>query len=69
VGIPVVAVIVAACLQLFLALRATKQIPQSPIYLAIWFIATLGPIVLYIVVSRDLSHRLKTALIPKEKDI
>ena len=62
VGIPVVAATMLACVQLFLALRETKEIPQSPVYLAIWFIATLGPILIYIVVSRDLSRRLKAVL-------
>ena len=69
VGIPVVAATLAACVHLILALRETKEVPQSPMYLAIWFFATLGPIVLYIVVSRDLSHRLKSVAVPKQKDI
>ena len=59
VGIPVVVATMVACVQLFLALGATKQIPQSPVYLAVWFIATLGPILIYVVVSRVLSKRLK----------
>ena len=60
VGIPVVAAIIAACVHLILALRETKEVPQSPIYLALWFFATLGPIALYVVVSRDLSKRRKS---------
>ena len=61
VGIPVVAAALLACFQLLFALRETRQIPQSPIYLVLWFIATIGPIVLYIIVTRHLSKTLKAS--------
>ena len=55
VGIPVVLAALVATLQLFTSLRATT----GPAFMTLWVIATVGPIALYILVSRHLSKTIK----------
>ena len=61
VGIPVVATALIAALHLILELRATRQVPRSPLFTAVWFTATIGPIVLYPLATRHLSKLLRSA--------
>ena len=58
VGIPVVAAALFASLQLIFALRENR-VPSTPAFQAIWFAASLGPFVLYPIVTRHLSNRIK----------
>ena len=59
VGIPVVVAALLATVQLFTSLRATNGVPRSPLFMTIWVVATLGPIVLYILVTRHVSKTIK----------
>lgn len=59
-GIPIVLAALVATVQLFTSLRATDGVPRSPVFMTIWVIATVGPIALYILVSRHLSKKIKT---------
>ena len=64
VGIPVVLAALVACIQLFTSLQATKGVPRSPVFLILWSVATLGPILLYILVARHLSKTIKASVNP-----
>lgn len=59
VGIPVVLAALLATVQLFTSLRATNGVPRSTLFMTIWVVATLGPIVLYILVTRHVSKTIK----------
>ena len=59
VGTPIILAALLATLQLFTSLRATNGIPRSPGFMTLWVVATLGPIALYILVSRHLSKAIK----------
>ena len=58
-GTPVVLAAVLASFQLFTSLQATKGVPRSPVFMTVWVVATLGPIALYILVTRHLSRTIK----------
>ena len=59
VGIPVVLAAFLASFHLFTTLKATRQVPMSLSFMAVWVVATVGPIVLYVLVSRHLSKTIK----------
>jgi hypothetical protein len=58
-GIPVVVAALIATFQLFTSLQSTKEVPRSLAYMTLWTVATLGPVVLYILVTRHLSKEIK----------
>ena len=59
VGIPVVLAAFIASFQLFTSMRATTGVPGSAAFITLWVVATLGPIALYILVTRHLSRTIK----------
>jgi len=60
VGIPVVAAALIASLQLIFALRE-DGVPRTLAFQVVWFAASLGPFVLYPIVTRHLSNRIRAA--------
>ena len=64
VGIPIILAALVATLQLFTSLRATQGVPRSPLFMTIWVVATVGPIALYILVTRLLSKKIKPGVNP-----
>jgi len=68
VGVPVVAAALFASFYLVFALRSS-ELPRTVAFQAVWFMASLGPFVLYPIATRQLSNNLKSLAVPKGKDI
>jgi hypothetical protein len=64
VGIPVVLAALIATVQLFTSLQSTNVVPRSLAFMTLWSVATLGPVVLYILVTRHLSKTIKASVNP-----
>ena len=52
VGIPVVGAALLSSVQLMNSLVTSQQVPRSILFQGLWFVAVLGPLILYPVVSR-----------------
>ncbi len=59
VGIPVVGAALLSSVQLLNSLATSRQAPQSILFQVLWFVAVLGPLILYPVVSRYVTAELK----------
>jgi hypothetical protein len=64
VGTPVVLAALIATVQLFTSLQSTNVVPRSLAFMTLWSVATLGPVVLYILVTRHLSKTIKASVNP-----
>jgi hypothetical protein len=58
-GIPVVLAALIATFQLFMSSQSTNAVPRSLAFMMLWSVATLGPVVLYILVTRHLSKQVQ----------
>ena len=59
VGIPVVGAALLSSAQLMNSLVPRQQVPQSMLFQGLWFVAVLGPLILYPVVSRYVKVELR----------
>ena len=59
VGIPVVGAALLSSALLLNSLATSRQVPQSMLFQGLWFVAVLGPVTLYPVVSRYVTVELQ----------
>ena len=59
VGIPVIGAALLSSAQLLNSLASNRQVPQSILFQGLWFVAVLGPLILYPVIGRYVTAELK----------